>query len=233
MEYQQQTTLQAQAAEHIADNIRTYFNKVYTWLALSLVISAGLAIYVEHDLNLMYSLMEHYSALCFVPLVVVLIMCFAANKLTSGALKVLMIAYSAVQGALLSPILHIYTNESLGVTFACTAGMFGAMALYGLTTKRNLSGLGRTLMMMLFGLIIASIVNIFVGGTALELGISIAGIVIFALFTAYDFQRLQYEGATIDDKTLREKGAIFGALNLYINFYCLFLYLLRFLGDRE
>lgn len=233
MEYQQHTTLEERTAEHIADNVRAYFNKVYTWLALSLVISAGLAIYVESDLALMLSIMENYTVLMFVPLAIVLIMCFAANKLTSGALKVLMIAYSAVQGALLSPILHVFTNESLGLTFACTAGMFGAMALYGLTTKRNLSGMGRTLMMMLFGLIIASIANIFIGGSQLDFIICIAGIVIFALFTAYDFQRLQAEGATFEDEVLREKGAILGALGLYINFYNLFLYLLRFLGDRE
>lgn len=233
MEYQQHTTLQERSAEHIADNVRAYFNKVYTWLALSMVISAGLAIYVENDRELMFSVMENFTVLCFVPLGIVLIMCFAANKLTSGALKVLMIAYSAVQGALLSPILHIFTNESLGLTFACTAGMFGVMALYGMTTKRNLSGLGRTLMMLLIGLIIASIANMFIGGSTMDLMICIAGIVIFALFTAYDFQRLQVEGATLEDESIREKGAILGALGLYINFYNIFLYLLRFLGDRE
>ena len=144
-----------------------------------------------------------------------------------------MLAYSALQGALFSPLMHVYTNESLGLTFACTAGMFGVMALYGMTTKRNLSGLGRTLMMMFIGLLIASIANIFIGGSTMSLVICVAGIVIFSLFTAYDFQRLQAEGAYLEDEVEREKGAILGALSLYINFYNIFIYLLRFLGDRE
>ncbi len=233
MNYQQQTTLPVRTADEIANNVRAYFNKVYTWLALSMVVSAGLAIYVESDVPLMFKVVENYMALAFVTLGVVVIMCLAANKLTSGALKVLMLVYSALQGALFSPLMHVYTNESLGLTFACTAGMFGVMALYGMTTKRNLSGLARTLMMLLIGLIIASIANIFIGGSTMSLVISIAGIVIFSLFTAYDFQRLQEEGAYLVDEVDREKGAILGALGLYINFYNIFLYLLRFLGDRE
>lgn len=233
MDYQQYSPLTTRTAEEIAYNVRAYFNKVYTWLALSMLVSAGLAIYVENDVSLMFKVVDNYMVLGLVTLGIVVIMCLAANKLTSGALKVLMLVYSALQGALFSPLLHFYTNESLGLTFACTAGMFGFMALYGLTTKRNLSGLGRTLMMMLVGLIIASIVNIFVGGSTLNLVICIAGIIIFCLFTAYDFQRLQQEGAYLEDEVDREKGAILGALGLYINFYNLFLYLLRFLGDRE
>lgn len=236
MEYHstnQETTLTVQNAEQVSANIRAYFNKVYTWLALSLLLSAGVAIYVESDFALMSKFMENYMVLSLVTLGIVLVMCFAANKLTSGALKVLLLAYSAMQGALFSPLLHLFTNESLGLTFACTAGMFGVMAIYGMTTKRNLSGLGRTLMMMLIGLIIASIANIFIKGSTLDLVISIAGIVIFSLFTAYDFQRLQAEGAMYEDPVLREKGAVLGALGLYINFYNLFLYLLRFLGSSE
>ena len=158
---------------------------------------------------------------------------YAARRLTAGALGILLMVFAVAEGLLFGPILCHYTQESLGLTFACTAGMFGFMALYGLTTKRNLSGLGRTLMMMLVGLIIASIVNIFVGGSTMNLVICIAGIIIFCLFTAYDFQRLQQEGAYLEDEVDREKGAILGALGLYINFYNLFLYLLRFLGDRE
>lgn len=236
MEYDysnQATYIQTQSAEQIATKIRTYMNKVYSWLALSLVISAGSAIYVESDFGLMEQTVNNRMVLALTTLGIVLIMCFAANKLTSGALKVLLLAYSVLQGVLFAPFLMIYSNHSLGITFACTAGMFGAMALYGMTTKRNLSGMGRTLLMLLIGLIIASVVNLFVGGGTMTLIISIAGIVIFSLFTAYDFQRLQEEGALFNDAELREKGAILGALSLYINFYNIFLYLLRFLGDRE
>ena len=111
--------------------------------------------------------------------------------------------------------------------------MFGAMALYGAVTKRNLSGMGRTLMMLLFGLIIAGIANIFFGSNTADLIISGAGVIIFALYTAYDTQRLLAEGAWLTDEDQRTKGAIMGAVNLYLNFLNLFLYLLRFLGDRE
>ncbi len=225
--------IQEQSAKHIATKIRTYMNKVYAWLALSLVVSAGSAIYVESDYGLLEQTLNNRMVLAITTLGIVLVMCFAANKLTAGALKVLLLAYSVLQGVLFAPFLMVFSNHTLGVTFACTAGMFGAMALYGMTTKRNLSGMGRTLLMLLIGLIIASLVNLFVGDGTMTLVISIAGIVIFSLFTAYDFQRLQEEGAICDDATLREKGAILGALSLYINFYNLFLYLLRFLGDRE
>ncbi|MBQ3524698.1 MAG: Bax inhibitor-1/YccA family protein [Akkermansia sp.] len=219
--------------EQIATRVREYLNKVYAWLAISMVISAGVAIYAENDLNLMMTILENRMLFCIGGLAIVLVMCFAARKLTSGALKVLLLAYSVVQGAVLSPILHFYTNESLGITFACTAGMFGAMAMYGMTTKRNLSGMGRTLFMLLIGLILASLVNLFMGSSMLSLGISAAGVIIFALFTAYDFQQLQAEGIYLADPVDREKGAVLGALGLYINFYNLFLFLLRFLGSAE
>lgn len=219
--------------EQIATRVREYLNKVYAWLAISMVISAGVAIYAENDHNLMMAILENRMLFCIGGLGIVLVMCFAARKLTSGALKVLLLAYSVVQGAVLSPILHFYTNESLGITFACTAGMFGAMAMYGMTTKRNLSGMGRTLFMLLIGLILASLVNIFMGSSMLSLGISAAGVIIFALFTAYDFQQLQAEGIYLADPVDREKGAVLGALGLYINFYNLFLFLLRFLGSAE
>ena len=164
---------------------------------------------------------------------IILIMAFFRNALTAGALTVLFITFSALEGVLLGPVLSVYTTQSLGLTFACTAGMFGAMALYGAVTKRNLSGMGRTLMMLLFGLIIAGIANIFFGSNTADLIISGAGVIIFALYTAYDTQRLLAEGAWLTDEDQRTKGAIMGAVNLYLNFLNLFLYLLRFLGDRE
>ena len=111
--------------------------------------------------------------------------------------------------------------------------MFGAMAVYGATTKRHLGGLGRTLMMLLFGLIIAGIVNAFVGSSVADLAISAVGVVVFALFTAYDTQRILAEGAWLTDEEARAKGAIDGAVELYLDFLNLFLYLLRFLGNRD
>lgn len=219
--------------EQINAMVCSFMNKVYLWLALSMVISAGVAIYVESDIQMMSTVLDNRIAFGIGTLAVVLIMCFAAGKLTSGALKLLMIVYSVLQGAVLSPLLHIYSNESLGLTFACTAGMFGTMAIFGMVTKANLSGMGRTLFMLLIGLIIAIIANHFIGSSMMSLGISAAGVIIFALFTAYDFQVLKEQGAYITDPAEREKCAILGCLNLYINFYNIFLFLLRFLGSAD
>ena len=236
MEYDysnQEAYVQTQTAEQIATKVRTFFNKVYLWLATSMAVSAAAAIYTANDRTLMHQVMDNFMILGITTLVLVVVMCFASRKLTASALKVLLLAYSALQGAILSPLLTIFTAESIGITFASTAGMFAAMALYGLTTKRNLGSMGRTLMMMLLGLSIATIANRFIGGGTLELGICIAGIVIFSLFTAYDFHQLQQEGAYLEGEETRDKAAVLGALGLYINFYNLFLYLLRFLGNFE
>lgn len=231
--YSEHTIIHQLNPEQIAANVRAYFNKVYTWLALSMALSAGAAVYLESDLLLMQKVVDNFFMLSLLTLGIVVVMCFAANKLTSGALKVLLLVYSLVQGALFSPLLLVYTNESLGLTFACTAGMFAIMAIYGRTTRRNLSGLGRTLMMVLIGLIIAMIANRFFGNSMVSLGICAVGIVVFALFTAYDFQQLQAEGAMLVDPVDREKGAILGALGLYINFYNMFRFLLHFLGNAD
>ena len=126
----------------------------------------------------------------------------------------------------------MYTQDSLALAFACTAGMFGAMALYGAFTKTNLSSLGRTLMMLLFGLIIASIANVFWGNGMFDLICSGIGVVVFALFTAYDTQKI-IELGLCEDEEMRRKGAVFGAMNLYLDFINLFLYLLRFLGSSN
>lgn len=236
MEYDysdQQTYVQTLTAEQLATKVREFFNKVYLWLATSMAVSAGAAIYVARDFSLMSQVLDNLTILCVTTLVLVVVMCLASRKLTASALKVLLLAYSALQGAILAPLLSLFTAESIGITFASTAGMFGAMAIYGMTTKRNLSGWGRTLLMMLIGLIIASFANMFIGGAGMGMLISVAGIVIFSLFTAYDFQQLQKEGAYLEGNETRDKAAVLGALGLYINFYNLFLYLLRFLGSFE
>ena len=231
--YSEHTLIQQLTPEQVAANIRSYFNKVYTWLAVSMALSAGAAIYLESDLPLMMKVVENFLPLALLTLVIVIVMCFAASKLTSGALKLLLLVYSTVQGALFSPLLLVYSNESLGITFACTAGMFAVMAIYGRTTSRNLSGLGRTLLMILIGLLIAMIANHFFGNGMMSLIIAVVGIIVFALFTAYDFQRLQAEGALLTDPVEREKGVILGALGLYINFYNMFRFLLYFLGNAD
>lgn len=219
--------------EQYAALAKAYLNKVYTWMAGSMVVTAGVAIYsMGSDKTLTWALQNHLW-LFLGTIALLLIMCFGRRMLTAGALGVIFLSFSALWGFLLGPVLSLYTTQSLGVTFATTAGMFGAMALYGATTKRDLSVLGRTLMMVLFGLIIGLIVNIFLGNGMLDLILSGVGVVLFAAYTAYDTQRILNEGSWLTDPDARAKGAIDGAVSLYLDFLNLFLFLLRFLGDRE
>lgn len=216
--------------EQAASLIKAYVNKVYSWMALSMLVTAGTAIYTTGSDELLTWCCSHSLLLIIGTLACILIMAFMRNTLTAGALSIIFLTFSAMWGLILGPVLTMYTTQSLGLTFACTAGMFGAMALYGATTKRNLSGLGRTLFMLLIGLIIAAIANAFFGNSTADLIISGFGVVIFALYTAYDTQRLIAEGTWLTDPDQRAKGAIMGAVSLYLNFLNLFLYLLRFLG---
>src|SRR5262249_37483247 len=140
--------------------------------------------------------------------------------------------YSGLTGVTLSTILIAYTGESVAGTFVVTAGMFGALALFGSTTKRSLAGVGQFVMMGLFGLIIASVVGIFCPISALQFLVSVVGVIVFTGLTAYDAQRLKQMALALPDG---EVGgyAIVGALSLYLNFINLFLILLRFSGGRR
>ena len=218
------------SAQAMAAMAKAYLNKVYTWMAVSLLITAGVAVYAANSLDTIRWVMEHPILLCVGSIGIVLIMSFCRNMLTSGALAVLFLVFSAAEGLLFGPLLLAYTSQSIGLAFGCAAGMFGAMTLYGACTKRNLSTMGRTLFMLLIGLIIAGIANMFWGNSTFDLIASGIGVIVFALFTAYDTQRLLQEGLFCEDEDLRRKGAILGALTLYLDFINLFLYLLRFLG---
>ncbi len=225
--------LPAVSAEAMAAMAKAYLNKVYMWMAVSLLLTAGVAVYAANSLDTIRWAMEHPIMLCIGTIGIVCIMSFCRNMLTAGALAVLFLLFSALEGLLFGPLLIAYTSQSIGLAFGCAAGMFGVMALYGAFTKRNLSTLGRTLFMLLIGLIIAGVANIFWGNSTFDLITSAIGVVVFALFTAYDTQRLLQEGVFCTDEDQRRKGAILGALTLYLDFINLFLYLLRFLGRPQ
>lgn len=211
---------------------RHYLNKVYAWMSVTMLVTAGTAIYALQSAEMLTWIVSHKLLLVLGSIAVILTMLFAARRLTAGALAALLIVFAVAEGLLFGPILCFYTQESLGLTFACTAGMFGAMSLFGAMTKINLSSWGRGLFMALLGLIIAGIANIFWGNGLMELIISAAGVIIFSMLTAYDTQKLLQEGLYGTEEE-RNKGAILGALSLYLDFLNLFLYLLRFLGRDE
>lgn len=222
----QHNSLDTQAANTLA---RTYLNKVYAWMAVTMLVTAGTAIYAMQSSEILTWVVSNLWALIIGSFVVIIIMCCAARRLTAGALGLMLMAFAVAEGLLFGPILCLYTQESLGLTFACTAGMFGAMSIFGTVTKINMSSWGRGLMMALIGLIIAGFANVCWGNGLTDLIVSAAGVIIFSILTAYDTQKLLQEGlyGTEED---RRKGAILGALSLYLDFINLFLYLLRFLG---
>lgn len=221
--------LDTQAANALA---RAYLNKVYAWMAVTMMVTAGTAIYAMQSSEMLTWVVNNIWLLMIGSIGIILVMCFAARKLTAGALGILLMVFAVAEGLLFGPILCHYTQESLGLTFACTAGMFGAMSLFGAMTKINMSSWGRGLFMALIGLIIAGIANAFWGNGMMELIISAAGVIIFSILTAFDTQKLLQEGLYGTEEE-RSKGAILGALSLYLDFINLFLYLLRFLGRDE
>lgn len=229
MVYDQMTSAETPIAPSL---IREYLNKVYMWMAASLVVTAVTAVYTARDIELMTWACNHLLLLAISSFAVILVMIFGASRMTSGALAILLMLFAGLEGIWFGPILLLYTQQSLALTFSCTAGMFGAMALYGYFTKRDLSGWGRALMMSLLGLIIAGIANCFWGNGMFDLIISAAGVVVFACLTAYDTQKLVQEGLCAEGEQ-RSKGAVMGALSLYLDFINLFLYLLRFLGRNN
>ena len=168
------------------------------------------------------------------PLGFVMAMSFGFQKMSSGTLTLIFGGYSIVMGMSLSFILLIYTAASIFQTFVVTAGMFGTMAFVGYTTKTDLTKFGSIMMMGLIGIILASVVNWFLGSSTLEYIISFLGVLIFTGLTAYDVQKLKRMSAGIEGQaeTIR-KATIMGALTLYLDFINLFLFLLRFLGDRR
>lgn len=211
---------------------KAFLNKVYLWMAVCMLLTAGVAAYTAQDVQSLVWVSQNSWLVFLGTLGIVLFMSFGANRLSAGALTILLLAFAGIQGLLFGPILIAYKMDSIAQAFGCTALMFGAMSIYGAVTKRNLSTMGRTLFMLLIGLIIASIVNAIWGNSVTDFVISCAGVVIFALFTAYDTQRL-IELGTCDDETVRSKGAVLGALSLYLDFINLFLMLLRLFGGRD
>ena len=211
---------------------KAFINKVYLWMAVCMLLTAGVAAYTAQDQSCILWAANNMLLLGLCTLGIVVVMSFAANRLTSGALTVLLLAFAGIQGILFGPLLVVYGMDSVAKAFGCTAVMFGTMSIYGTVTKRNLSTVGRACYMILIGLILASIINIFMGSSTMDFIISFVGVIIFALFTAYDTQRLLEIGMS-EDETVRSKGAVLGALTLYLDFINLFLMLLRFFGGRD
>jgi len=173
--------------------------------------------------------------LCVVELGLVFGLSMSINRISAGTALLLFVLYSIVNGMTLSVLLLVYTSESVYKAFLSTAGMFGVMSLYGLYTQRDLTGMGSFLRMGLIGLIIAMIINIFVGSSMAEFCISILGVIIFMGLTAYDTAKIKQLSLSLNgaDDQAMGKAAVIGALQLYLDFVNLFIYLLRIFGRRR
>jgi FtsH-binding integral membrane protein len=167
------------------------------------------------------------------PLAIVFAMSFGQGRFGKGTLSALFWAFAALMGVSMSTIFLVYTSESIATTFFATAGAFAGLSLFGYTTKKDLTGFGSFLIMGVVGILIAMVINLFVHSTALQLGISILGVLIFAGLTAYDTQRLKMQYYQLAGTQFAGKAVIMGALSLYLDFINMFQFLLSFLGNRQ
>lgn len=215
----------------------TLMRSVYYWMAGALAITGLTAMLVANNstlLTFIFSNMGLVWGLLIAEIVLVMILSAAINRLSFSTATLLFILYSVLNGVTLSSIFVVYTQGSIASTFFITAGMFGGLALYGSVTKKDLSGMGRFLFMTLIGLIIASIVNIFMHSGTLYWITTFVGVLVFAGLTAWDAQKIQQMALMADDvNESTQKMALLGSLTLYLDFINLFLYLLRIFGKRN
>src|SRR6201996_3344542 len=236
----------ATGADTIDAGLRAYMLRVYNYMLVGLGLTGAVAwltaqtplsqIFYNHvqtanGVMLQPNILGWIAV--FAPLAMVFFLSFRIQKMSFAAAQATFWGYAALMGVSLATILFIYTGTSIAMTFFVTAGTFGAMSLYGSTTGRDLTGLGSFLFMGLIGLIIASVVGMFFASSQLQFVISVVGVLIFTGLTAYDSQNIKNMYYVGDDGQLAGKKAVMGALRLYLDFINLFLYLLRFMGNRR
>jgi FtsH-binding integral membrane protein len=209
-----------------------FLQRVFAWMFLGLALTGGIAAWIGTDEALLTKITETPGVVIGVviaQLAIVFFISFALQRISAATATLLFLVYAALVGVTFSFIFELYTTQSIFTTFLITSGMFGALAIFGAVTDINLSKLGPILFAALIGLIIATVVNIFVANSMLYWVTTYAGVIIFAGLTAYDMQKLHQiheQGAGKDEGRL----AIFGALSLYLDFINLFLFLLRIFG---
>ena len=218
--------------------LRAHMNKVYGLMSVGMLLTGGVAWAVgtnEAMLQAIFATPLKWLVM-FAPLIMVFAFGAMINRLSVGAAQLFFYVYAAVMGLSLSFIFAVYTGTSIAQTFLVTAIAFASLSLYGYTTKKDLSAMGTFLIMGVVGLLIASVINIFLASSALAFAISFIGVLIFAGLTAYDTQTIKntyLEHAAMGDEEWLGKAAVMGALNLYMDFINMFMFLLQFLGNRE
>ena len=240
----------ATGAAVIDAGLRAYMLRVYNWMSSGLLLTGVVAYGIANTplIDAFYQkglsasgrevLQPTFLAMAaiFAPLAFMLVLSFGVNRMSKTTVQALFWAFCAAMGASLTNIFLIYTSESIVRVFFITAATFAATSAYGYVTKTDLTKMGSFMMMGLFGIIIASLVNMFVGSSALQFAISILGVVIFTGLTAYDTQRIRadfVQHAYAEGTDGAAKRSVFDALSLYLNFINLFMLLLQLLGNRS
>jgi FtsH-binding integral membrane protein len=231
--------------------LRAYMLRVYNWMASGLVLTGLIAyaifsvpalhaLFYQTEMNAAGQLVQVPTILTYIaifaPLAFVLVLSFGVNKLSTTAVQALFWVFCACMGASLTSIFMVYTGTSIATVFFITAGTFAGTSLYGYTTGRNLTSMGSFMMMGLIGIIIAMVVNIFLHSPAVQFAISILGVLIFTGLTAYDTQRIKasyLQFGSSYDADMAGKRSVYDALQLYLNFINLFLFLLQLFGQRN
>jgi len=232
----------------IDEGLRAYMIRVYNYMAAGVALTGVVAwltynaAVITNAAGQITGLTPFGSAIFGGPVTLILFLgtlgivffiSFRISSLQPSTALMLFMGYAALLGLMLSSVFLAYTQTSITRTFFITAASFGALSLYGYTTQRDLSPIGAFLVMGLFGLILAMVVNIFLGSQGLTFAISVIGVLIFAGLTAWDTQRIKEMYNVNDDGTMVGRKAVMGALTLYLDFINLFLFLLRFMGDRR
>jgi uncharacterized protein len=230
MSYMPYTTAQTTALQN------GVMHRVYAWMTAGLLVTGAVASFVAGSAeltNLIFGNPFLFFGLFIAQIVMVIGLSAGINRLAPSVAMALFIGYAALNGLTFSAIFLAYTEASIASTFFVTAGTFGAMSLYGYTTKRDLSGVGNFAVMALIGLLIASVVNMFLRNEAIYWILTYAGVLIFVALTAWDTQKIKRLAAEVSDETSAGRVAVIGALTLYMDFINLFIYLLRILGVRR
>lgn len=230
-----ETVSTTQTRVAIDQGLRSYMLKVYNYMASAVLLSGMVAYAVAQSPALMQKIFGTplMWVVMLAPFGLAMALSFGINRMKASTAQGLFWLYAGLMGLSLASIFAVYTGASVARVFFITAASFGALSLWGYTTKKDLSGFGTFLIMGLFGLLIASVVNIFLKSSGMEFVISVAGVLIFAGLTAYDTQKIKEMYFEADGHEVATKKAVMGAFALYLDFVNLFLYLLRFLGDRR
>ncbi|MDF1793906.1 MAG: Bax inhibitor-1/YccA family protein [Thalassobaculaceae bacterium] len=243
MDYDRQTMSRSQAdVAHYDVGLRQYMLGVYNHMVAALAFTGLIAfgstlLAVQDGALTSFGQAIYMSPLRWVvmlaPIGMVFLISARVSSMSLSTARISFYVFAALMGLSLSSVFLVYTGESIARVFFITSAAFAGLSLYGYTTKKDLSGLGTFAVMGLFGVLIASVVNIFLASTALQFMISVGGVLVFSILTAYDTQRIKEMYNAVDGSEIAGKKAIMGALTLYLDFINLFLFLLQLFGNRE